>query len=167
MDRILGTNNTNLYISEEKVTTQIRAIWVRNFSCIKETLRQFDLTPVQWRVLANLQEFDGQNVYSLAERSYTNRANLSRDVAALEKLGFVKRNRESRDQRNVLVTLTQAGRIKFDQVRPAVEQETNFILEGLSSSEIETLMQLLVKVKHNSYRQHPAVHNPNKVKTHA
>ena len=66
----------------------------------------------------------------------------------------------------ILDTL-KAGRIKFDQVRPAVEQETNFILEGLSSSEIETLMQLLVKVKHNSYRQHPAVHNPNKVETHA
>ena len=161
----MATKDSTLYISEEKVTTQIRAIWVRNFSCIKETLRQFDLTPVQWRVLANLQEFDGQNVYSLAERSYTNRANLSRDVAALEKIGLVERNRESRDQRNVLVTLTKAGRIKFDHVRPAVEQETNFILEGLSPLEIETLMQLLIKVKHNSYRQHPAVHNYNKEKS--
>ena len=150
------------YISEEKVTTQIRAIWVRNFAFIKETLRQFDLTPVQWRVLANLQEFNGLNVYSLAERSYTNRANLGRDVAILEKLGLVERNRESRDQRNVLVTLTEAGKIKFDQVRPAVEQETNFILEGLSSSEIETLMRLLVQIKHNSYRQHPIVQSTNK-----
>jgi len=120
---------------------------------------------VQWRVLANLQEFNGQNVYSLAERSYTNRANLSRDVAILEKLGLVERNRESRDQRNVLVTLTYAGKIKFDQVRPAVEQETNFILEGLSSPEIETLMRLLVKIKHNSYRQHPMVHNISKEKS--
>jgi MarR family transcriptional regulator for hemolysin len=154
--------NTALYISEEKITTQIRAIWLRNFSCIKETLRRFDLTPVQWRVLANLQEYDGQNVYSLAERSYTNRANLSRDVAKLEKLGLVKRQRESRDQRNVLVTLTEAGKVKFDQARPAVEQETDFVLEGLSSSEIELLMKLLVKVKHNSYRQHPLIHNERK-----
>ena len=163
----MPTKDTSIYVSEEKVTTQIRAIWVRNFSCIKETLRQFDLTPVQWRVLANLQEFDGQNVYSLAERSYTNRANLSRDVAALEKLGLVERNRESRDQRNVLVTLTKAGKIKFDQVRPAVEQETNFILEGLSSAEIKTLMELLVKVKHNSYRQHPITQSSNKEKSNA
>ena len=163
----MPTKDTSIYVSEEKVTTQIRAIWVRNFSCIKETLRQFDLTPVQWRVLANLQEFDGQNVYSLAERSYTNRANLSRDVAALEKLGLVERNRESRDQRNVLVTLTKAGKIKFDQVRPAVEQETNFILEGMSSKEIKTLMELLVKVKHNSYRQHPITQSSNKEKSNA
>lgn len=161
----MPAKDTEPYISEEKVTTQIRAIWVRNFACIKETLRQFDLTPVQWRVLANLQEFNGQNVYSLAERSYTNRANLSRDVAILEKLGLVERKRESRDQRNVLVTLTYAGKIKFDQVRPAVEQETNFILEGLSSPEIETLMRLLVKIKHNSYRQHPMVHNTSKEKS--
>ena len=163
----MPTKDTSIYVSEEKVTTQIRAIWVRNFSCIKETLRQFDLTPVQWRVLANLQEFDGQNVYSLAERSYTNRANLSRDVAVLERLGLVERNRESRDQRNVLVTLTKAGKIKFDQVRPAVEQETNFILEGLSSAEIKTLMELLVKVKHNSYRQHPIIQSSNKEKSNA
>ena len=159
--------DAEIYVSEEKITTQIRAIWVRNFSRIKETLRQFDLTPVQWRVLANLQEFDGQNVYSLAERSYTNRANLSRDVTKLEKLGLVERQRESRDQRNVLVTITEAGKIKFNQARPAVEQETNFILEGLSSSEIETLMRLLVKVKHNSYRQHPLIHNASKEKFNA
>jgi len=163
----MPAKNTVPYISEEKVTTQIRAIWVRNFACIKETLRQFDLTPVQWRILANLQEFNGQNVYSLAERSYTNRANLSRDVAILEKLGLVERRRESRDQRNVLVTLTTAGRIKFDQVSPAVEQEDNFFLEGLSSSEIETLMALLIKVKHNTYRQHPIIRNTNKEKTDA
>jgi len=160
-------NKTTPYISEDKVTTQIRAIWVRNFSCIKETLRQFNLTPVQWRGLANLQEFNEQNVYSLAERSYTNRANLSRDVATLEKLGLVKRRRETRDQRNVLVTLTKAGRVKFNQVRPAVEQETNFVLEGLSLLEIETLMKLLIKVKHNSYRQHPIIRNTNKEKSNA
>lgn len=152
-----GTERKSSYVPESQVTTQIRAIYLRNFSCIKETLRQFDLTPVQWRILSNLQDFDGQNVNALAERSYTNRTNLSRDVATLEGAGLVQRRQESRDQRNVLVFLTPAGRQRFEEARPAVQSEIDFTLEGLSESDIATLMELLVKIKHNSYRPHPPV----------
>jgi len=155
------------YAQESHVSTQIRAIYVRNFSCMKETLRQFNITPVQWRVLSNLQEFDGQNVNALAERSYANRANLSRDVALLEKMGLVERHREDRDQRNVLVFLTKAGQKKFDQVKPAVIEEMDFELEGFSKAEIETLMGLLVRMKLNSHRPHPPVIHTLKETMHA
>ena len=45
------------YIPDLYPTTLIRAIYVRNYTSLKEVLRPFDITPVQWRVLANLQEF--------------------------------------------------------------------------------------------------------------
>jgi DNA-binding MarR family transcriptional regulator len=152
-----GTENESSYVPESQVTTQIRAIYLRNYSCVKETLRQFDLTPVQWRILSNLQNFDGQNVNALAERSYTNRTNLSRDVATLERAGLIKRRHKSRDQRNVLVFITKAGRQRFERAIPAVQHEIDFALEGLSDTEIATLLELLIKVKHNSYRPHPPV----------
>ncbi len=140
------------YIPDSYPTTLIRAIYVRNFTALKEILRPYDITPVQWRVLTNLQEFDGQNVNALAERSYTDRTNLSRAVAALEQDGLVERRREERDQRNVLVFITAAGLRKFAEARPAAIRDIDFVLEGLSKSEIDTLMELLNKIKHNTYR---------------
>ncbi|MGY8998327.1 MAG: MarR family winged helix-turn-helix transcriptional regulator [Rhodospirillales bacterium] len=142
----------NAYISDAYPTTLIRAIYVRNYTSLKEILRPFAITPVQWRVLANLQEFDGQNVNALAERSYTDRTNLSRAVATLESDGLVKRRRESRDQRNVLIFLTAAGQIKFNEAVPVVLKDIDFVLNGLSQNEIKTLMDLLNKVKENSFR---------------
>ncbi len=141
-----------VYIPDFYPTTLIRAIYVRNYTVLKEVLRPFGITPVQWRVLTNLQEFDGQNVNALAERSYTDRTNLSRAVTILEREGLVERRREDRDQRNVLVFLTAAGLKKFKDSRPAVSKDIDFVLEGFSKTEVDTLMNLLNKFKQNTYR---------------
>ena len=140
------------YISENYPTTLLRAIYVRNYTRIKEVLRPFKITPSQWRVLANLNEYDGQNVNSLAERSYTDRTNLSRSVAVMESEGLVVRRRENKDQRNILVFLTEKGHTKFTDVLPSVLEDIDFVLEGLSDNEIEIFMKLLRKVKNNSFR---------------
>ncbi len=146
----LDSNET--YISETYPTTLIRAIYVRNYSSLKEVLRRFDITPVQWRVLANLQEFDGQNLNALAERSYTDRTNLSRAVSALEKAGLVKKNREITDQRNILVHLTEKGKKKFRTACPAVKKLDNESIKDFSPAEIATLMDFLNRLKESSYR---------------
>ena len=148
--KMIEKNET--YISDNYPTTLIRSIYVRNYTTLKEVLRPYGITPVQWRVLANLNEFDGQNVNSLAERSYTDRTNLSRAVAVLEKEGFVERRRERRAQRNVFVFLASNGKTKFNEALPAVLDDIDFVLEGLSKSEIELFMELLNKMKRNSYR---------------
>ncbi len=148
----VNSRKNKKYISENYPTTLIRAIYVRNYTSLKEVLRDFDITPVQWRVLANLQEFDGQNINALAERSYTDRTNLSRAVATLEKDGLVERRRENRDQRNVLVYLTEKGLKKFDEACPAAVQDIDFILEDFSPDEVSTLMGFLSRLKHNTYR---------------
>ena len=155
------------YIPDFYPTTLIRAIYVRNFTALKEILRPFGITPVQWRGLTNLQEVDGQNVNALAERSYTDRTNLSRAVAALEQEGLVERRREDRDQRNVLVFITKAGLDKFEAACPAVLKDIDFVLDGFSKNEIDTLMFLLDKFKHNTYRTRRPSHLKMLEETHA
>ena len=148
-----GVKNRNSeYISENYPTTLFRAIYVRNYARIKEILRPFNVTPSQWRVLANLKEYDGQNVNSLAERSYTDRTNLSRSVAIMEREGLVVRRRENKDQRNILVFLTEKGQAKFTEVLPSILQDIDFVLEGLTDNEIKIFLELLRKIKNNSYR---------------
>ena len=145
-------NNHSEYISEDYPTTLLRAVYVRNFTRIKEVLRPFKITPSQWRVLANLNEYDGQNVNSLAERSYTDRTNLSRSVAIMESEGLVVRRRENKDQRNILVFLTERGHTKFTEALPSVLEDIEFVLEGLSDNEIKIFMDLLRKIKNNTFR---------------
>jgi MarR family transcriptional regulator, organic hydroperoxide resistance regulator len=145
-------NNHAEYISENYPTTLLRAVYVRNYTRIKEVLRPFKITPSQWRVLANLNEYDGQNVNSLAERSYTDRTNLSRSVAVMESEGLVVRRRENKDQRNILVFLTEKGHTKFTDVLPSVLEDIDFVLEGLSDNEIDIFMDLLRKIKNNTFR---------------
>ena len=145
-------NNHSEYISEDYPTTLLRAVYVRNYTRIKEVLRPFKITPSQWRVLANLNEYDGQNVNSLAERSYTDRTNLSRSIAIMESEGLVVRRRENKDQRNILVFLTERGHTKFTEVLPSVLQDIEFVLEGLSDNEIKIFMDLLRKIKNNTFR---------------
>ena len=145
-------NNHSEYISEDYPTTLLRAVYVRNYTRIKEVLRPFKITPSQWRVLANLNEYDGQNVNSLAERSYTDRTNLSRSVAIMESEGLVVRRRENKDQRNILVFLTERGHTKFTEALPSVLQDIEFVLEGLSDNEIKIFMDLLRKIKNNTFR---------------
>ena len=145
-------NNHSEYISEDYPTTLLRAVYVRNFTRIKEVLRPFKITPSQWRVLANLNEYDGQNVNSLAERSYTDRTNLSRSIAIMESEGLVVRRRENKDQRNILVFLTERGHTKFTEALPSVLEDIEFVLEGLSDNEIKIFMDLLRKIKNNTFR---------------
>lgn len=151
MDKEVKNNHAE-YISENYPTTLLRAVYVRNYTRIKEVLRPFKITPSQWRVLANLNEYDGQNVNSLAERSYTDRTNLSRSVAVMESEGLVVRRRENKDQRNILVFLTEKGHTKFTDVLPSVLEDIDFVLEGLSDNEIDIFMDLLRKIKNNTYR---------------
>lgn len=151
MDKEVKNNHAE-YISENYPTTLLRAVYVRNYARIKEVLRPFKITPSQWRVLANLNEYDGQNVNSLAERSYTDRTNLSRSVAVMESEGLVVRRRENKDQRNILVFLTEKGHTKFTDVLPSVLEDIDFVLEGLSDNEIDIFMDLLRKIKNNTFR---------------
>lgn len=151
MDKEVKNNHAE-YISENYPTTLLRAVYVRNYTRIKEVLRPFKITPSQWRVLANLNEYDGQNVNSLAERSYTDRTNLSRSVAVMESEGLVVRRRENKDQRNILVFLTEKGHTKFTDVLPSVLEDIDFVLEGLSDNEIDIFMDLLRKIKNNTFR---------------
>lgn len=151
MNEIIS-DSEDVYFSENYSTTLIRAIYVRNFGVLKEVLRHFEITPVQWRVLANLQELDGQNINALAERSYTDRANLSRAVAVLEKANLVKRVRENTDQRNVLVYLTKQGHEKFKQACPAVRKLDREFTKDFSPEEFAKLMEFLHRLKDYSYR---------------
>lgn len=69
-----------------------------------------DCTEAQYGVLAILVHFGPMSPGELAERERVQAPSMTRTVASLEDLGYVERTRHATDGRQVVVTVTEAGR---------------------------------------------------------
>jgi DNA-binding MarR family transcriptional regulator len=140
------------YRPSDYPTTLIRAIHAKSYANLSSSLSQFDLAPVDWRILSTLQEEEGHNIAYLAEKTATERSNLTRAVDHLENRGLVSRRRELRDRRHVLLYLTAAGRRKFDEALPVVLWNIDRVVAGFSRDELERLMDFLDRMRVNAHR---------------
>lgn len=128
------------------------AIQHRNFGNLTHALRPHDVSPVEWRVLAILNERDGHNIAYLAEIASVERSNMSRIVEAMERDGLVARRMQAGDKRQRLVCLTEHGQNKFNEILPVVMERYAKNFDGLSKKDIETLMRLLRRIHDNVHR---------------
>lgn len=76
----------------------------------KTLLEPFGLTYTSYLVLLALWEEDDQTVKELGQKLYLDSGTLSPVLKKLESGGFVKRERNRRDERSVSVTLTDKGK---------------------------------------------------------
>ncbi|CAM5196159.1 DNA-binding MarR family transcriptional regulator OS=Castellaniella defragrans OX=75697 GN=HNR28_003361 PE=4 SV=1 [Castellaniella defragrans] len=80
-------------------------------------LADLGLTYPQYLVLLVLWESDGLSVTALGERLYLDSATLTPLLKRLQALGLLRRDRATEDQRQVRVTLTQAGQALKNRAR--------------------------------------------------
>lgn len=80
----------------------------------KPLLAKFKLTYPQYLVLLVLWEQDGLTVNAIGERLFSDSGTLTPLLKRLEKLGFVQRQRAREDERKVIITLTEEGRLLQD-----------------------------------------------------
>ena len=137
------------YRPSDYPTTLVRAIHAKSYAHLSASLSRYDLAPVDWRILSTLQEEDGHNIAYLAERTATERSNLTRAVDKLEQRGLLSRRRELRDRRHVQLYLTAAGRRKFEEALPTVLWNIDRVVAGFSKDDLETLMDFLNRMRDN------------------
>ena len=133
-------------------TYYIYTIQAMNMVQLNHLLRPYGISAIHWRILAILQETDGQNIGYLAGRLAVDRSNLGRMIDLLVKDGLVKRRAMPSDRRNSLVYLTVAGQKKVNEVFPEVRRLVDRTLEGFSETEYATLLQMLKRMKDNVSR---------------
>lgn len=68
----------------------------------------------------------------------------------LERRGFVRRLRDPRDRRLVLLELTDEGRQVVDQVVPALEMAGSEIFGALDTGELEAFLSLLTAMRNKA-----------------
>lgn len=76
----------------------------------KPVLDQLGITYPQYLVMSALWETDGQVVGAIADRLALESSTITPLVKRLEAAGFVQRQRNPEDERQVIVTLTESGK---------------------------------------------------------
>jgi DNA-binding MarR family transcriptional regulator len=128
------------------------ALWLRlariynhNVRATSEHLREWNLTPAQFDVLAQVGSAEGLTQVELADRLLVTQGNITQLLDKMEHAGLLERRREGRINR---LSLTEVGRALYNQVVPAQEALQQRQFSALSAEEQRQLLSLLRKVDH-------------------
>lgn len=112
-----------------------------------DVLEELNLTYTQYIVMMVLWNSDSINVKELGKRVYLDSGTLTPLLKKLENKGYIKRNRDKIDERNVFVSLTKEGIALKDKAINVPSTIGECI--PLSLEEAKTLYSLLYKVLDN------------------
>lgn len=113
----------------------------------KPLLDKIGLTYPQYIVMVVLWEKDGQTVKELGERLFLASNTLTPLLKRLEKMGYVTRQRDPKDERKVLIYLTQVGKILKQDVLEIPGCIIN--ATGLTPNNLESLQDQLSLLRRN------------------
>lgn len=110
-------------------------------------VRQYDLTPAQFDVIATLGNTAGMSMGEIGEKTLITKGTLTGVVDRLTKKGLVIREVPPENRRSVVVKLTSDGVAVFQQVFPAHISDMKQHFEQLEPSELELLQVLLTRLR--------------------
>jgi MarR family 2-MHQ and catechol resistance regulon transcriptional repressor len=116
------------------------------FSRISERNTFGDLTPSQFAVLEALYHLGSMTQGEVSGKLLKSTSNLTTVIDNLERDGYVKRERDTKDRRVIHVQLTGAGRRKIEAVFPNHLEVLMDEFGALSASEQEMLGELCKKL---------------------
>ena len=124
------------------------------YLCAKEVQRRYaplldglNLTYTQYVVMMYFWEHGSSNVKTIGKALLLDPSTLTPLLKKLEAKGFLTRTRSERDERNLIVTLTDEGEALRDRALDIPAKMGECL--ALSKEETVTLYQILYKVLHN------------------
>lgn len=111
----------------------------------KPILEPKGVTYTQYIVLVALSEEDHQTVGSLGEKLFLESNTLTPILKKLEALGYVTRQRDPKDERQVVISLTDAGRALREE---ALEMDL-VAATGLTLDELKTMQRGVAALRDN------------------
>ncbi len=142
--------STSQAVTSEPSLATVRALVraYQAFSSYSETfVRQYDLTPAQFDVVATLGNTPGMSMGDIGEKTLITKGTLTGVVDRLERKGLVTRETPPENRRSVIVRLTATGQQLFEQVFPAHIWDIQQHLDPLDPSEMELLRVLLNRIQ--------------------
>ena len=111
----------------------------------RKGLEDLGLTYPQWIAIVALWEQDGQTVSELGEKMFLESNTLTPVLKKLEAMGYLRRQRDPADERQVRISLTDAGRLLREK-----GMHMNLVAAtGLKPDEFARLQETVVTVRDN------------------
>ena len=111
----------------------------------KPVLDEVGLTYPQYIAIVALWEEDNQTVSSLGEKLFLESNTLTPMLKKLEAMGYVRRQRSAADERQVVVSLTDAGR----RAREKVSSTSLVKATGLNAEDFRAMQRGVVALRNN------------------
>ena len=114
-------------------------------------LKSIDLTYTQYVVMIYLWKVGKSNLKDASKALMLDASTISPILAKLEKKGFIKKERDSSDERNLIITVTKKGESIKDEALEVPEQVRKLI--NISDEDYENLCSLtrniIFKIREN------------------
>ena len=111
----------------------------------RKGLEDLGLTYPQWIAIVALWERDGQTVSELGEKMFLESNTLTPVLKKLETMGYLRRQRDPADERQVRISLTEAGRLLREK-----GMHMNLVAStGLKPDEFVRLQETVVTLRDN------------------
>lgn len=124
------------------------------YACSKEVIRRYkpildklDLTYTQYITMMVLWEYNDINVKKLGDMLFLDSGTLTPLLKKLESKGYITRNRDGNDERNVIISITKRGQ-DLKKKATVVPMEIGKCI-NLNKDEAITLYKLLYKLLGN------------------
>ncbi|MBW4458929.1 MAG: MarR family transcriptional regulator [Nodosilinea sp. WJT8-NPBG4] len=110
-------------------------------------VRQFDLTPAQFDVIATLGNTQGMTMGDIGEKTLITKGTLTGVVDRLVQKQLVQRSTPADNRRSVIVQLTPEGNRVFEDVFPAHIAHLKERFDHLDATDLEQLRGLLGQLR--------------------
>ncbi|NUS45371.1 MAG: winged helix-turn-helix transcriptional regulator [Mycobacteriaceae bacterium] len=97
-------------------------------------------------ILAAVEEFGSSSQVQVGRRCGIDQSDMHATVAELVKQGCAERAPDPADRRHNLITLTDAGRLRLDELDVAVSAVQGEVFTTLSTADRDSLAALLIRV---------------------
>lgn len=106
-----------------------------------------EISPSQRLILATVYHYGPVSISQIAEREHVQSPSASKNVAVLERLGFVRRSRDPNDRRSSLISMTERGCDLVDEIRAAALSFLADRLHELEPGDLEALDRSLAALE--------------------
>ncbi|MFI1356237.1 MarR family winged helix-turn-helix transcriptional regulator [Streptomyces sp. NPDC020898] len=117
-------------------------------SHLDDLVRPAGITALQYTALTVLERHDGLSAAQLARDSFVTAQSIADLVRSLENRGLVRRERNPRNRRELLILLTDSGRELLDHVAEPVRELEERMIRDLTSHQSDQFRQALSKAWH-------------------
>lgn len=116
---------------------------------LDRSLAPFGLNSSQYMFLIKICQSPGILQDSLMDIFYIHPSNIVRTIAALEKQGLITRSPNAKDKRTWKLYPTDSALSVIDEVQAACEKTEAILLQGISESDKDHLINLLMQTGKN------------------